>query len=683
MTAPRGTYTRADPEPMFDLRLLGRFSLTGPGGRIELGSKKLFGLLAFIVCSAPGVQPREKLMTLLWGSHYDKQARHSLRQALGRLRRSIGPAALVSRDDGLGVQTGLFRCDATQFKAAMQVTAPFEARRAAIALYEGSFLSNNLAIQEEAWVHWVSDQRQELEVLALDGLVQLGEEEERRGSAGEALTFGNRAIAINEFREDAHRLVMRSLSAVGRRAEALKHFERLAARLKRDLNVEPDLATSALAAKLRQARFVQQRNELVETSGTSAPGQPAVDPGVIPPTALLPSIAVLPFEALGSDESKALSKGVVEDVVVSLARLGEFRVIAPPVSVNGEGQRVDARQIGKSLNARYVLHGNVRQDPVALRISTRLSDAETGASVWADRQEMPLTGDIFRTQDRAVERVITGLGPHVQAAELLRAKRTPPMNFTAYDHLLQAVDIINSLDRHTFQRALDHLNAAMTEQPGFSMPFAWAALWHSYAIGQGWADDPIRYGRRAASLASKAVSLDAHSALALTACGHIRSFLCHDYDTALVYFERALAACPDNALAWIFSSVTLSYVGRGVDAVRHAQRGLQLAQSTRSLFLCYVSLSLSHYSAGSYDEAVKWARMSVAENGIFSATHRYLAAALAANGALADAREAADSLLKLEPHFGLGAYARTLQPFRYPDIKARHLAHLAAAGLPT
>ena len=75
--------------------LLGRFDLSGSDGSVELSNKKLAGLLAHLACTAPVPQPREKLATLLWGSHFDTQARQNLRQALFRLRQTLGQDLLV------------------------------------------------------------------------------------------------------------------------------------------------------------------------------------------------------------------------------------------------------------------------------------------------------------------------------------------------------------------------------------------------------------------------------------------------------------------------------------------------------------------------------------------------------------------------------------------------------------
>ena len=86
--------TNGTRSPRFRLALLGGFELTGPDGVVDLPSKKLAGLLAYLACTAPQPQPRERLSALLWGSHFDAQAKQNLRQALYRLRKVLGQDAL-------------------------------------------------------------------------------------------------------------------------------------------------------------------------------------------------------------------------------------------------------------------------------------------------------------------------------------------------------------------------------------------------------------------------------------------------------------------------------------------------------------------------------------------------------------------------------------------------------------
>src|SRR5262245_53885458 len=102
--------------PKFRLTLLARFELTGPDGAVELANGKLAGLLAYLACTAPLPQTRQKLATLLWGSHFETQAQQNLRQALSRLRRMLGRDALMSDADTVWLAPGIVDCDVTRLE---------------------------------------------------------------------------------------------------------------------------------------------------------------------------------------------------------------------------------------------------------------------------------------------------------------------------------------------------------------------------------------------------------------------------------------------------------------------------------------------------------------------------------------------------------------------------------------
>jgi len=651
----------------FQLSLLGHFSLAGPRGPIDLGNRKLCALLAFVTCATESPS-RETLTTLLWGSHFDTQARHNLRQALTRLRRALGEDVFISSDNALAIRPGLFHCDAVQFEALIQAESR-AIREIAVDLYEGAFLAN-VAITEETWTNWITAQRQRLEDLAVDGLIRLGEEEEKHGASEQALAFAERAVALNDLREDGHRLIIRSLAAVGRYTEAHGHYDQLAARLKHHLNVEPDATTTALVAT---TTGVPTQQDVIQTTAVSQ--MPSLH-------GMLPSIAVLPLQNLSGDAGDDyFADGIVEDIVVSLASLRELLVISRSSTLVFRGRPIDPRAVGRTLGVRYVLEGSVRKSAASMRISTQLCDTETGANLWAERQEIAL-GDLFEVQDHIVRNIVAGIIPNVRTAELARALRTRPTSFTAYDHTLRALNIIHSPDRQTFLSARDHLDKAMDAHPGFAMPAAWIAYWYIIWIGQGWSDSPADDANKAAAFATTAVSLDRHNALALATHGHVRSFLLHDYDSALMYLDRALSACPNNSLAWTLSGANLAYVGRGAEGVRHAEHGLRLSPYDRSLYFYHSFLSIAHYGSGNYEEAVKWSRLSAAENPTFTSNLRMLITALAALDRLDEARDVASTLLKLEPDFRLSVYERTRQPFRQPEIKVRLMEHLRRAGLP-
>jgi len=366
---------------------------------------------------------------------------------------------------------------------------------------------------------------------------------------------------------------------------------------------------------------------------------------------------------------------------MSLASLHELFVISRASTLAYRGKDVDALHIARALGVRYVVTGTLARSDQRLRISAALCDAETGIYLWAERIDAKL-GDIFDIQDNIVERVVSRVAPNIQMAELERSLRRRPESFTAYDHTLQGLDLILRLDRDGFMWARPLLQKAIDAAPSFAMAHAWAARWHSLNVGQGWSPNVAVDIAEAVCLAARAIELDRQNSLALATYGHLQSFLYHDYDSALIYLERAIDACPNSPLAWGLSSITKSYIGEGAEAVHRAEHALRLSPFDPALFYYYLILLLAHYADGNYQEAVKWGRVAMSENPSFTATPRYLAAALAASGALRAAKDMGHILLEHEPDFTLERYQAKRLPFRSKSMRKCHLEHLRVAGLP-
>src|SRR5215469_2504029 len=85
----------------------------------------------------------------------------------------------------------------------------------------------------------------------------------------------------------------------------------------------------------------------------------------LPPQLLLPdkpSIAVMPFQNLGSDpDQEYFADGMVEEIITALSRIRWLFVIARNSSFTYKGQAVDVKHVGRELGVRYVLEGSVRK----------------------------------------------------------------------------------------------------------------------------------------------------------------------------------------------------------------------------------------------------------------------------------------------------------------------------------
>ena len=283
----------------FTLSLLTRFELTGPEGPVELPNKKLAALLAYLACTAPLPQPRKRLATLLWGSHFETQAQQNLRQALFRLRRALGPDALMSDGDDVWLAPGVIDCDVARLKA-LNGEGSGPSLAAAADLYRDPLLVD-VNIAEEAWAEWLGVERPRLEGLALDAMIRHANQALQLGDAEVALKAAHRAISVNALREDAHRLIVQALGGTGRKAEALKHYQDLVVLLKRELNTEPDAATRSLAAELRAT---QPPDRSPTVNGITKPAPPRSAARDDEPS---PAMAARPASASDSSERRQLT----------------------------------------------------------------------------------------------------------------------------------------------------------------------------------------------------------------------------------------------------------------------------------------------------------------------------------------------------------------------------------------
>jgi TolB-like protein/class 3 adenylate cyclase len=408
-------------------------------------------------------------------------------------------------------------------------------------------------------------------------------------------------------------------------------------------------------------------------------------PGALPTDALLrpayrPSIAVLPFRELDAVAAhRYFAEGIVEDIIGALASLTDLFVISRTSTARYQGD-VDVASVGRELAVRYVLSGSVRRAGKRIRITAELSDTDTETVLWTDRIEGG-DDDLFALQDQLSEKTVTTIAPYVRAAEIRRALRKRPDSLDAYDFMLRGLDLLYRLRRGDFERAREMFDRSLSLDPAYATPYALTALWHSIRIGQGWSPNTLVDYADAGRFAQAALERDAFDASALSITGHVRALLFHDYEGALSFFDRAIAASPNSAVAWIRSSPTYSYVGDAVEAKRRAQIGLRLSPFDPHLFYAYTALGFASYTARDFEDSIAWGRKAMAHNPNFTANLRFLAASLAATGRISEAADVGRALVRVEPGFRVNEFCEN---YAYKDSTRRTALaeHLRSAGLP-
>ncbi len=122
-----------------------------------------------------------------------------------------------------------------------------------------------------------------------------------------------------------------------------------------------------------------------------------------------PSIAVLPFNNLSSDPEQGLfADGVTEQIITGLGSVPKLEVASRKSSFAYKGKAVKAQDISRELGVKYVLEGSVQRSGSRIRITTLLTNANTGRQVWAKKYDREM-GDIFALQDEITQEIMASL----------------------------------------------------------------------------------------------------------------------------------------------------------------------------------------------------------------------------------------------------------------------------------
>ncbi|NIV28538.1 MAG: hypothetical protein GWN58_03175, partial [Anaerolineae bacterium] len=187
-----------------------------------LRSRKAMALLCYLaVTGRPHLRP--VLVGLLWAEMPEALARNNLSKALTQLRQAVAHHLRITRQEVAFDRGEPFWLDVEAFEQGASTLADIEALQHAVELYRGDFLEGFYVHQSPAFEEWVLAQRARLRELALQALHTLATHHSRRGAAGHAtaVQYTTRLLALDPWREEAHRQLMLLLAQSGQRGAAL------------------------------------------------------------------------------------------------------------------------------------------------------------------------------------------------------------------------------------------------------------------------------------------------------------------------------------------------------------------------------------------------------------------------------------------------------------------------------
>lgn len=232
------------------VKALGPLDIRRSGERVDGGSQSARAreLLLFLLCNPTGAT-KEEIGAALWPDADAAKLRNNFHVTVHRLRKTLGGSGWVSAEGDVYVldRSAGVEFDAESFerdvKAALRIgdTAALEQ---AVALYGGDFGQSSGAGE------WHLPIRDRLRDLHAEALRVVGRAKMSAGDFKEAAAIYQKLIELDDLDEQAYRNLMTCLARSGDAPGAGRVYRRLSEILRKELDTEPDPATTRLYERI-------------------------------------------------------------------------------------------------------------------------------------------------------------------------------------------------------------------------------------------------------------------------------------------------------------------------------------------------------------------------------------------------------------------------------------------------
>src|SRR5262245_4962579 len=392
----------------------------------------------------------------------------------------------------------------------------------------------------------------------------------------------------------------------------------------------------------------------------------------------MPTIAVLPFDALGSDPAEtAAARALFDDVITEISRAPHGHMISLRSSATHRGGAADLKALGRQLDARYLVLGSFRREGDILHMNIRLIEAETGHQVSAQALQYAQAA-----RNYAAARIARIIGVRVISAE---SERPLPVSREAAHYTILAEAIVrNERDAAGNKEALALLEKALDLDPDWVPALLDYAMAQIFDVQSGW----VPRHEHAARLGK---AEDAIERVFRLKPGNLRAYFRRglllrargDPDGAIVAMEYALARHPYYTNAHASLGVAKIDVGRAHEAIAHIEEAIRLGPADPNRHLWYFRAGMAAVHTGEYETALQWLQKARQAKGREN-TVPWLAVAYAGLGREDEGRALINEHLRSGQRLTISEWNR-----RYPlgngvlaEQRARIVAMLKQLGVP-
>lgn len=393
-----------------------------------------------------------------------------------------------------------------------------------------------------------------------------------------------------------------------------------------------------------------------------------------------PSIAVLAFDNLSGDAGDAfLADGFAEDIITELARHRDIPVLARSSSMSLQGADRTPQNAARILGVRYILDGSVRRVADTLRLTVRLVEGPSGATLWSQRYDITAS-DIVSTQDQIVDRIAGALFSEVRETEKSQSLRRPPRDLEVYELAMRGLALKHRFTAESYREGRAALQSAIKRDPFYAPAYAYLGYLDATDIAGNYTGEKHREHAGAVfETLHKAIALDPTFDYAHQALGNAY-LLAGDHEAGLRSLSEAVRLAPNSAENQLLFGRALASHGRFGEAIAAGERAFALNPLAPTFYYGLHGFSL--FAAGRYADAVATTQTCVDRRSYFRVCWVARIAALQLLGRADEAKAAARNFLTQAPGYTLQNARMVLGFSDDISITERALAALRAAGVP-
>ena len=298
------------------------------------------------------------------------------------------------------------------------------------------------------------------------------------------------------------------------------------------------------------------------------------------------SIAVLPFEGLGDNDSPSyFADGVQDNILTDLGKVRDLKVISRSGVAPYRGKQRNMKQIGRDLEVANALEGSVQIFGDRVRINAQLIDTQTDSQIWAEQYDRKLE-DIFALQSELAQTIAAQLKATLSTDEKAKIWSQPTQDLQAYDFYLRARAAFRGnggpMTRENWDAAISLLNRAIARDPKFTL--AYCLLNEVYVLRYRFGEDHSpQYLAGAKEAAETALRLEPSREEARLALARYYYHGLSDYRRTEQELSKIPSSAPHEVEFFTLASLVERRLVQFAASIRHGEKAVELDPQNGSL----------------------------------------------------------------------------------------------------